>query len=123
MSAGDNPPEIADPLIAQLVADRYRVIRKLGEGGMGSVYLAEHVVIEKKFALKVLALELSRRSDLVARFLQCLQSTRGGELLTSDLPIGPVSHLRHTSAPRVRRTVGVFGSLWQNLGANRSTAR
>ena len=37
---------------------------------MGSVYLAEHVVIEKKFALKVLAPELSRRSDLVARFLQ-----------------------------------------------------
>ncbi len=70
MSVGDSPPEIADPLISQLVADRYRVIRKLGEGGMGSVYLAEHVVIEKKFALKVLAPELARRSDLVARFLQ-----------------------------------------------------
>ncbi|HEX7500913.1 MAG TPA: serine/threonine-protein kinase [Polyangia bacterium] len=70
MSVGDSPPEIVDPLIAQLVADRYRVIRKLGEGGMGSVYLAEHVVIEKKFALKVLAPELARRSDLVARFLQ-----------------------------------------------------
>jgi len=70
MSVGDSPPEIADPLLNQLVADRYRVIRKLGEGGMGSVYLAEHVVIEKKFALKVLAPELSRRSDLVARFLQ-----------------------------------------------------
>jgi serine/threonine-protein kinase len=59
-----------DPLISQLVADRYRVIRKLGEGGMGAVYLAEHVVIEKKIALKVLALELARREDLVARFLQ-----------------------------------------------------
>jgi serine/threonine-protein kinase len=70
MSVGDSPPEIADPLLSQLVADRYRVIRKLGEGGMGSVYLAEHVVIEKKFALKVLAPELARRSDLVARFLQ-----------------------------------------------------
>jgi len=70
MSVGESPPEISDPLIAQLVADRYRVVRKLGEGGMGSVYLAEHVVIEKKFALKVLAPELSRRSDLVARFLQ-----------------------------------------------------
>jgi serine/threonine-protein kinase len=70
MSVPDSPPERADPLISQLVADRYRVIRKLGEGGMGSVYLAEHVVIEKKVALKVLAPELARRSDLVARFLQ-----------------------------------------------------
>jgi serine/threonine protein kinase len=70
MSVGDSPPEVVDPLLTQLVADRYRVIRKLGEGGMGSVYLAEHVVIEKKFALKVLAPELCRRPDLVARFLQ-----------------------------------------------------
>jgi serine/threonine-protein kinase len=59
-----------DPLISHLVADRYRVIRKLGEGGMGSVYLAEHVVIEKKLVLKVLAPDLARREDLVARFLQ-----------------------------------------------------
>lgn len=53
-----------------VVADRYKVLRKLGEGGMGAVYLAEHVVIEKKIALKVLAPELARRPDLVARFLQ-----------------------------------------------------
>jgi len=70
MNVGDGPSVSADPLLSQLVAERYRVIRKLGEGGMGSVYLAEHVVIEKKFALKVLAPELARRSDLVARFLQ-----------------------------------------------------
>jgi serine/threonine-protein kinase len=70
MSVTDNPPEVVDPLLSQLVADRYRILRKLGEGGMGAVYLAEHVVIEKKFALKVLAPELARRSDLVARFLQ-----------------------------------------------------
>ncbi len=70
MSVGDSPPATDDPLISQLVADRYRIIRKLGEGGMGSVYLAEHIVIEKKFALKVLAPELARRADLVARFLQ-----------------------------------------------------
>ena len=70
MSVGDSPKANADPLISLVVADRYKVLRKLGEGGMGSVYLAEHVVIEKKFALKVLAPELARRSDLVARFLQ-----------------------------------------------------
>ena len=70
MNVGESPPLGTDPLIAQLVADRYRVIRKLGEGGMGSVYLAEHVVIEKKLVLKVLSPELSGRQDLVARFLQ-----------------------------------------------------
>jgi serine/threonine protein kinase len=70
MSVGESPTAAADPLIDQVVADRYKVLRKLGEGGMGSVYLAEHVVIEKKFALKVLAPELARRPDLVARFLQ-----------------------------------------------------
>ncbi|HEX7599329.1 MAG TPA: serine/threonine-protein kinase, partial [Polyangia bacterium] len=70
MAVGESPPLDTDPLLSQLVADRYRVIRKLGEGGMGAVYLAEHVVIEKKLVLKVLAPELSRRQDLVARFLQ-----------------------------------------------------
>jgi len=70
MKVGESPPLGTDPLIAQLVADRYRVIRKLGEGGMGSVYLAEHVVIEKKLVLKVLSPELAGRQDLVARFLQ-----------------------------------------------------
>jgi serine/threonine-protein kinase len=70
MAVGESPPLGEDPLISQLVADRYRVIRRLGEGGMGAVYLAEHVVIEKKIALKVLAIELARRQDLVARFLQ-----------------------------------------------------
>jgi len=70
MTVGESPSPGTDPLIDQLVADRYRMIRKLGEGGMGSVYLAEHVVIEKKIVLKVLAAELAMREDLVARFLQ-----------------------------------------------------
>jgi eukaryotic-like serine/threonine-protein kinase len=70
MSVGDSPTAEVDPLISLVVADRYKVLRKLGEGGMGAVYLAEHVVIEKKVALKVLAPELARRPDLVARFLQ-----------------------------------------------------
>jgi serine/threonine-protein kinase len=70
MTVGETPPLGTDPLLDQVVADRYKVIRRLGEGGMGAVYLAEHVVIQKKIALKVLAPELARRPDLVARFLQ-----------------------------------------------------
>ena len=46
------------------------MLRKLGEGGMGVVYLAEHVFIEKRVALKVLSEDFARKADLVARFMQ-----------------------------------------------------
>src|SRR3954463_3253091 len=67
---GPQAPESHDPLLGRVLSDRYRILRKLGEGGMGVVYLAEHVVIEKKIALKVLFPDLTRRADLVQRFLQ-----------------------------------------------------
>jgi len=63
-------PGAEDPLLGRVLSERYRILRKLGEGGMGVVYLAEHVVIEKKIALKVLFPDLTRRSDLVQRFIQ-----------------------------------------------------
>ncbi len=53
-----------------VVSDRYRIMRKIGEGGMGAVYQAEHALIEKRIALKILFQDLTRRPDLVARFLQ-----------------------------------------------------
>jgi len=59
-----------DPLIGSTVAGRYRVIKLLGEGGMGAVYLAEHVAIEKKLALKVLHAEYASKGDIVTRFKQ-----------------------------------------------------
>ncbi|HSD86284.1 MAG TPA: serine/threonine-protein kinase, partial [Kofleriaceae bacterium] len=63
-------PEAPDPLLGATVADRYKVIRKLGEGGMGAVYLATHMVLEKQVALKVLHGEFARKPDLVERFMQ-----------------------------------------------------
>jgi eukaryotic-like serine/threonine-protein kinase len=62
--------EPEDPLIGTQVSGRYRVLRQLGEGGMGRVYLAEHEAIEKKLALKVLRPEFSAKPDIVARFQQ-----------------------------------------------------
>lgn len=59
-----------DPLIGTLVSGRYRVIKPLGEGGMGQVYLAMHEAIEKKIALKVLRVEYSAKEDIVRRFQQ-----------------------------------------------------
>src|SRR5262245_35210828 len=46
----------------------YRVVAKLGEGGMGSVYLAEHPLFGKKVALKVLHEEYASNNDVVTRF-------------------------------------------------------
>ena len=56
-----------DLLIGQTVGN-YLVTQKLGEGGMGSVYLAEHPSIGKKVALKVLHPEFSSNPEVAERF-------------------------------------------------------
>ncbi len=63
------PPQV-DPLLGQVMAGRYHVTKKLGEGGMGAVYLATHQLLEKQVALKVLHGEFARKPDLVERFMQ-----------------------------------------------------
>ena len=57
-----------DPLIGTLVADRYRVGKKLGEGGMGVVYLAVHEALRKQVALKVLRITGRVDREAIARF-------------------------------------------------------
>ena len=63
-------PQSDDPLINTMLAGRYTIVKKLGEGGMGAVYLAIHNVLEKQVALKVLHGEFARKQDLVERFMQ-----------------------------------------------------
>jgi eukaryotic-like serine/threonine-protein kinase len=63
-------PEQVDPLIGTTLAQRYVIDRKLGEGGMGAVYLATHNLLEKQVALKILHGEFARKPDLVDRFIQ-----------------------------------------------------
>jgi len=63
-------PQSDDPLINSMLAGRYTIVKKLGEGGMGAVYLAIHNVLEKQVALKVLHGEFARKPDLVERFMQ-----------------------------------------------------
>ena len=60
-------PQQPDLLIGQTIGN-YLVTQKLGEGGMGAVYLAEHPAIGKKVALKVLHSEFSNNQEVTARF-------------------------------------------------------
>ncbi len=58
-----------DPLIGQVIDDRYRIRRVLGRGGMGVVYEAEATRLGKRLcAVKVLLPEFTRSENLVARF-------------------------------------------------------
>ncbi len=59
--------EVPDLIIGQTIGN-YLVTQKLGEGGMGAVYLAEHPHIGKKVALKVLHAEFASNEDVVLRF-------------------------------------------------------
>jgi len=47
----------------------YRIVRPLGQGGMGSVYEAEHQYIDRKGAVKVLHPDLSQNPQFASRFL------------------------------------------------------
>jgi serine/threonine-protein kinase len=121
MDPQQGPPQ-PDLLIGQTIGN-YLVTQKLGEGGMGSVYLAEHPTIGKKVALKVLHSEFSTNPEIAQRFFHeakavndighpnivdivdfgILQAGRGGEQLVyfimEYLAGMTLSYLIRTEAP------------------------
>jgi serine/threonine-protein kinase len=60
----------ADPLIGKVVAGRYRLEARLGEGGMGVVYRARHVLIDRVVALKLIRPDLRGETHLRAWMLR-----------------------------------------------------
>jgi serine/threonine-protein kinase len=70
---GSNPisvPESSgpDPLLGRVLAGRYRLLEKIGQGGMGAVYKGQHVKMNRMTAIKVLTSELANNAQFVARF-------------------------------------------------------
>jgi serine/threonine-protein kinase len=61
-----SPPGAA---VHRVIADRYRLVALLGEGGMGAVYKAEHVRMGKALALKILRGDFARAPGAFERFL------------------------------------------------------
>jgi serine/threonine protein kinase len=70
------PPTKTDstPEIAGRMAGEYRLGRKLGEGGFGAVYEAEHPVLRRRAAVKVLHQAAGMDSDAVLRFISEAQA-------------------------------------------------
>jgi len=60
--------EIEEKNIGRIINQRYKLIEKVGVGGMGDVYLAEHEILKKKVAVKILHYEQSKRKETVERF-------------------------------------------------------
>jgi len=88
-SSGSMHPR-RDALFGQVLADRYRVLDLIGKGGMGKVYLAEHVALGKRVAVKVLNPAYTHRPDQVKRFLREAQaaSTIGHENVIDVIDFG-----------------------------------
>ena len=82
-----SPKELADALIKEgvlthfqaekliagrwrgfLISDKYRLLERLGAGGMGAVYLCEHVKMGRKVALKILPIQQAEDAASLARF-------------------------------------------------------
>jgi serine/threonine protein kinase len=70
-----SPDPVADSLqIGSILAGRYRIVQRLGNGAMGAVYLGEHLRIGRKDAIKVLRDSLAHDREAMARFIRGARS-------------------------------------------------
>jgi serine/threonine protein kinase len=56
--------------VPQLIAGRFRIEREIGTGGMGTVYLATHLGLERPVAVKIIKREFAGDADVADRFLR-----------------------------------------------------
>ncbi|MGD0680619.1 MAG: serine/threonine-protein kinase, partial [Terracidiphilus sp.] len=68
--------EIRELKPGMVIHKTYRIVRKLGQGGMGTVYLAQHILMDEPRALKFLSPELSRDQAFTGRFLREVRMLR-----------------------------------------------
>ncbi len=90
---GADTEPVVDPLIGSMLLGRYRITAQIGQGGMGAVYEAEHTLIGKRVAVKVLLDHYARKDAVVARLEQeaRLASSIGHEHIVDITDFGETS--------------------------------
>ena len=126
-----------DDLVGTTIDARYEVQKVLGEGGMGLVYKARHVVLDKPLALKVLRPDVSRDQEIITRFQQEARSASaiGNQHIIDITDFGTLSNgatyfimefldgtdltgaIENTGTIDAVRTVHIAKQLCQALGA------
>ena len=71
--AGSSPAEprgeaAHDGFQGRIIDGRYRILERLGEGGMGAVFVAEHLTLQKRVALKTIHRQFAGNDEVAARF-------------------------------------------------------
>ena len=61
---------------AELIGERYRIVRLIGEGGMGEVYEAEDLLLKERVALKTVRQDVARDEKVIERFKREIQLAR-----------------------------------------------
>jgi serine/threonine protein kinase len=76
-----------DDRSGDIIHGRYQLMRQLGKGGMGTVYIARHTTLPKTFAVKLLNARYAKRPDIAERFFQ---EARAVSLINHDNVVGVI---------------------------------
>ena len=134
-------PELSEPaekpdeevtLLRQTTGSRYRVLRRLGGGGMASVYLAEHAQLERQVVIKVLHSHLAKDPEMLERFrrearaasqlvhpniVQLLDAGEAGSVMYTVMPYMPGGSFAERIAKGARPAVEVASVVAQAAAA------
>ena len=99
---------VSDTLIGTVFDGRYRIVRKLGAGGMADVYLAEDQELGRQVAIKILNDRHAADDSFIERFRREAKNAAGLRTRTSS---------RSTTAARLR---ALTTSRWSSSTAARS---